>query len=239
MLVKSEAIVIHTLRYGDSDGVITLFTKIDGLKSYLIRGLWKSRKGKFTASLFQPLTLLEIEAYHKNKGTLERLKEASVQLPLRSVHYDITKSAIVFFISELLKNVIKEEEANEQLFEYIKTTILWLDTHENIGNFHIVFSVKLMRYLGFYPDISSQSPIYFNLRDGVYQSSKTHNMCLQSLSTDTLRVFLGTGFDESMNIKMSRNSRNELLELLFAYFELHLHGFTKPKSLSILNEIFS
>ncbi|WP_299213327.1 DNA repair protein RecO [uncultured Aquimarina sp.] len=239
MIVQTSAIVIHSLRYGESDLIVSLLTKTSGLRSYLLKGILKSKRGKIRASLFQPLTLLEIEANHKDKGTLERIKEAKILIPYQSLHTDFVKSSLVFFLSEILKNTIREEEVNEELFHYLETTFLWLDSHDNIGNFHISFLIKLTQYLGFYPDVSDMSLSVFNMQDGCFQDDTSNIYCVEGNSVLIFKEFLGTTFEESMSIKMSRIVRNEILNMLLVYFELHLHGFKKPKSLSILNEIFN
>ncbi len=239
MIIKSPAIVIHSLRYGEADLIVTLFSKTSGLRTYLQKGVLKSKKGKIRASLFQPLLLLEIEAYHKNKGTLERLKEARVLTHFTSLHTDVVKSALVFFISDILKNSIHEEETNTDLFEYLETAILWLDSHDAISNFHITFLIKLTQYLGFFPDTSQIESEYFNMQDGVFQTMSTNIYCAQGEHILRFKEFLGTTFEDSMNIRLSKNLRSDILAMLLVYFELHLHGFKKPKSLSVLNEIFN
>ena len=52
------------------------------------------------------------------------------------------------------------------------------------------------------------------------------------------KSFLGINFDAINTIKMRKNNRQELLQSLVLYYELHLQGFRKPKSLAVLNEVF-
>ncbi|MGY3791920.1 DNA repair protein RecO [Aquimarina sp. 433] len=239
MVVKTSAIVIHSLRYSESDLIVSLFTKTSGLKSYLLKGILKSKRGKIRSSLFQPLTLLEIEANHRDKGNLERIREARILTPYSSLHTDLIKNSLVFFLSEILKNTIQEEEVNDELFNYLETTFLWLDANDNISNFHISFLIKLTQYLGFYPDISNIHLDVFNMQEGCFQNDTSNIYCMDGNVISLFKEFLGTTFEASMDIKMSRIARNEILGMLLVYFELHLHGFKKPKSLSVLNEIFS
>lgn len=239
MVVKTSAIVIHSLRYGESDLIVSLLTKTSGLKSYLLKGILKSKRGKIRSSLFQPLTLLAIEANHRDKGNLERIREARVLTPYYSIHTDLIKNSLVFFISEILKNAIQEEEVNDKLFNYLETTFLWLDVNDNISNFHIAFLIKLTQYLGFYPDISNIHLNVFNMREGCFQDDTSDIYCTEGNEVSLFKKFLGMTFEASMDIKMSRITRNEILGMLLVYFELHLHGFKKPKSLSVLNEIFN
>lgn len=239
MNVHSPAIVIHSLRYGEADLIVTLFTKTSGLRSYLLKRVLKSKRSKIRPSLFQPLTILEIEAFHKDKGTLERIKEAKVAITYKTLHTDYIKSALVFFISEVLKNSIQEEETNIELFDYLKTALIWLDEHDTIGNYHITFLIKLTQYLGFYPDISRIESEYFNMQEGFFQTTSSTVYCVKGNHVVQFKQFLGTTFDASMNIKLSKSTRSNILTMLLVYFELHLHGFKKPKSLSVLNEIFN
>ncbi|WP_108868025.1 DNA repair protein RecO [Aquimarina aquimarini] len=239
MIINSSAIVIHSIRYSEADLIVSLFTKTSGLRSYLLKGVLKSKRGKIRASLFQPLTLLEVQAAHKDKGSLERIKEARIKNVYTTLHTDYIKSALVFFISEVLKNSIHEEEANTSLFEYLETALLWLDTHDTIGNFHITFLTKLTQYLGFYPDVSQLELPYFNMQEGVFQTASSNVYCVDGDQVAQFKLFLGTNFEDSMNIGLSKDVRAKILAMLLVYFELHLHGFKKPKSLSVLQEIFN
>ncbi|WP_103864926.1 DNA repair protein RecO [Aquimarina sp. I32.4] len=239
MIINSSAIVIHSIRYSEADLIVSLFTKTSGLRSYLLKGVLKSKRGKIRASLFQPLTLLEVQAAHKDKGSLERIKEARIKNVYTTLHTDYIKSALVFFISEVLKNSIHEEEANTSLFEYLETALLWLDTNDTIGNFHITFLTKLTQYLGFYPDVSQLELPYFNMQEGVFQATSSNVYCVNGDQVTQFKLFLGTTFEDSMGIGLSKGVRANILAMLLVYFELHLHGFKKPKSLSVLQEIFN
>ena len=238
MVITTKAIVFSALKYGDADLIVTCFTKTSGIKTYLLRGVLKSRKGKIRASYFQPLTQLEIVAQHKDKGTLEYMKEVKVAFPYQSIHTHIEKSAIAMFLSEILKNSIKEEEANDGLFNFMESALQWLDLHDSVANFHIFFLLKLSMYLGFYPDDSDIEKTYFNLQEGVFQQQATHIYCEEGEAVEALKKFFGTTFEAFEKIKLSKKSRSSALLLLLAYYQLHLQGYKKPKSLEVLNQIF-
>lgn len=239
MLITTKAIVFSALRYGEADLIVKCFTEKSGLKTYLLRGVLKSKKGKLKASLFQPLTQLEIVANHKDKGTLERMREAKVLHTYQTLHTHILKSSVILFLSEMLRNSVKEEEANESLFHFLETTLNWFDAHHSIANFHLLFLLKLTRHLGFYPDDSQQDKSVFNLLDGTFQSVETNPYCVSNENLGVLRQLLGTNFDELSTIKLNQSGRSGFLMMLLEYYELHLQGFKKPKSLTVLNEIFN
>lgn len=239
MLITTKAIVFSALKYGEADLIARCFTDKSGLKTYLLRGILKSKKGKLKASLFQPLTQLEIVAQHKDKGSLEYIREAKLLLPYQSLHTDVLKSSVVMFLSEVLRNAVKEEETNTSLYEFLENSLNWFDSHDKTANFHLWFLLELTRYLGFYPDDNQKGNDVFNLIDGTFQKVKTNNECVADENIPVLKQFLGTNFDEFSHIKMNQATRSGFLLLLLNYYEIHLQGFHKPKSLAVLNEIYS
>jgi DNA repair protein RecO (recombination protein O) len=197
-----------------------------------------SKRGKLNTSYFQPLTLLELEAVHKDKGSLERIKEAKVIHPYRTLHVNMIKSTMVIFLAEVIKNSIREEEKNLDLFKFLENSLIWLDDHEQIANFHILFLLKLSKYLGFYPDQTNINRSHFNLLEGIFQDSKTNDYCEEGLSVQALKQFFGTDFDEISGIKLTKATRFETLNLLLNYYKLHLHNFKNPRSLLVLKQLF-
>ncbi len=239
MQVTTKAIVLTTLKYGDTSLIVKAFTASDGLKSYLIKGVLSSKKGKLKTAYFQPLTQLEIVANHKNKGALESIREAKVNFHYQTLHTQIAKNAMTQFLAEMLGNSIYEEESNQNLFDYIEASLQWLDTNDSISNFHIHFLVNLTRYLGFYPDTNDLNANYFDLLEGKFTNILSLNPILKDENLIFFKRILGINFDALETIKMNKANRQELLKSLVLYFKLHLHGFRKPKSLAILNEVFS
>lgn len=239
MTIKTQAIVFSAIKFGEADLIVTCFTKDFGIKSYLLRGVLKSKKGKLRPSYFQPLSQLEILAIHKDKGTLERIQEVKVLNRYQTLHTQILKSAIVLFISEVLKTAIQEEEKNENLFNFIIQSLIWLDQNKSIANFHILFLLKLTSFLGFYPHLDKTNYPYFNLLDGKFQSHKTNPYCFNDSKITHFKAFFGINFDDLEQIKLTGNLRLEILNLLLDYYQIHLHGFKKPKSIGVLIQLFN
>lgn len=239
MQVSTRALVISSVKYSEADLIVRCFTASFGLKSYLLRGILKSRRGKLRASLFQPLSLLQLEAIHKDKGSLERIKEAKIAYPYQSLHTEIIKSSLVLFIAEILKNTIREEEANPGLFDFLEKSLLWLDDHDAVANFHLVFLLKLSKQLGFYPDFGNRDFPYFNLLEGVFQKEPYGNHCESGDSIEAFKGLFGIEFVAIQQLKLNKTERREVLDLLLLYYQLHLQGFKNPKSVSVLNQLFN
>jgi DNA repair protein RecO (recombination protein O) len=73
MQVKTKAIVLSSIKFQEKSLIVKCFTKSHGLKSYFVRMPFQD-ENQSEKAYFQ-LTILEIEAVHKNKGTLEILKK--------------------------------------------------------------------------------------------------------------------------------------------------------------------
>ncbi|HEX9152698.1 MAG TPA: DNA repair protein RecO [Flavobacterium sp.] len=237
MLVKTKAIVISSLKFQEKSLIVKCFTLSHGLKSYFVRDAFSSRKANQKIAYFQPLTILEIEAVHKNKGTLENFKEIKIAAPFHSIHSDIYKSTIVMFVSEILHHSIHEEEKNEHLFTFLETALHWLDNHDEIANFHLILLLETTKYLGFYPDVSDIDMPFFEMTEGVF----TPFHAISSLTEHESSLFkklIDLKFDNNQKI-FHVIERQIVLRILIDYYSIHLDGFKKPKSLDVLKEVFS
>ena len=238
-MIATNAIVIATKKYGEADLIVTCFTASDGVKAYMLRGVLKSKKGKIRTSHFQLLTQLEIEATHKNKGTLEYLKDVKIAYPYKTLHTDVIKSGLVMFLSEILTTTIREEEKNDALYHFLSGHLIMLDHADEFANFHIYFMLQLSLHLGFYPDDSNIALPYFNLLDGLFQDEVTNIYCEKGQFIEDLKRFFGIKFDEAMEIKLTKSQRSGVLNLLLMYYQLHLQDFKNPRSLKILQQLFT
>lgn len=237
MIVSTQAVVINALKYSDTSLIVKLFTQTDGIKSYLIKGAF-GNKSKFKAAYFQSLNLLEIEASHNNKGTLNSLKEVRVHYHYQTIPTNIVKQTILMFLAEILNTSIIEEGSHDALFNFLETALIWLDTHDKTTNFHLLFLLSLTKYLGFYPETKINDDAFFNLTAGIFTNKRIVG---ESINTEELSLFkslLGTNFDSIEQLKLTSHKRQQLLGILIQYYELHISGFKKPKSLPILKSIF-
>ena len=164
MLKTSKAIVLKAVKYAEADLIVSCYTEL-GLKSYFIKRIFKVKKGPLSPAFFAPLNQLEITANYKANKSLHFIKEVKLSYPYSSIFNNIIKQSIVIFLSEVLSATLKEEEENNQLFSFIETALIWLDTHNEIANFHLLFLLNLTKYLGFYPQNNIDLP-YFDLEQG-------------------------------------------------------------------------
>ncbi|CAM1364350.1 DNA repair protein RecO [Tenacibaculum sediminilitoris] len=238
-IVTTKAIVLSALKYGDTSLIVKCFTLQEGLKSYMIKGVLKAKKGKLKPAYFQPLTQLNLTGNHSNKNSLHSIKEVQVIHPYETIYTSVVKQTIVLFLSEVLSHILQEEEENIALYSYIETSLIWLDTHNEVANFHLLFLLNLTRYLGFYPDTSNIDKQVFNLLEGRFTNTEYKKLTLSGREIILFKNLLGINFDAINSISYSKKERQIILRIIVQYYELHLEGFKKPKSLDVLETVFN
>ena len=83
MLVSTEAISLNYVKYSETSIIVKCFTKSDGLKSYLLKGIRTSKKKKINIGFFQPLTHAFRQALlFKSRPEKRKVKEANSVTPI-------------------------------------------------------------------------------------------------------------------------------------------------------------
>jgi DNA repair protein RecO (recombination protein O) len=242
MLHKTRGIVLHTTNYSESSVIARIYTELFGLQGYLINGV-RNKKAKVKFNLLQPLSLLNLVVYHKEKGGLQRISEIRPDYVFTSLPYRIVKSSICLFMTEVLNKVIHEEEVNPGLFEFIYNSTCILDlldeTDGGCGNFHLAFLLQLSKHLGFFPyGAYTESRSYFNLKDGVYQGTKPlHPLHVEKPLSEAFYQLSTLPYASINTVKISKADRKELVEKLLSFYELHVNGFSQVYSHYIFEEI--
>lgn len=241
MLHSTKGIVFHSLKYSETSIIVKIYTEFFGIQSYLFKGI-RSPKSKIKPGLFQSMTLLDLVVYHNEKQSLQSVKEVHLAHAFKTIPFDIRKSSVVLFINELVYKAIREEEPNPDLFGFLWQTCLQLDkTEENVSCFHIHFAMQLMHYLGIFPqdNYSSRLPV-FNLREGFFQTTiPTHPHYLDTANSILFHNLLLTLNLEPGTLNLEPETRNQLLETILLYYQLHLPGFRGVQSHHILHDVLA
>src|SRR6201996_7835373 len=138
MLHKTRGIVFKTTDYSESSVIVQVFTEKFGLQSYIVNGAKKPRT-KISMNMLQPLHLLDMVVYHKNTGQVQRIAELKNAPALQSIPYDVIKSCLAMFLNEVLYKAVRQQSADENLFDFVFNAIESLDhQQEGVANFHLL-----------------------------------------------------------------------------------------------------
>lgn len=229
MLHKTQGIVLNYIKYRETSIIARIYTESFGIQSYIINSV-RSKKSKKGLALLQPLTVLDMVVYFKNQKSdgLQRISEYKPAHNFISIPFDVKKSAIALFVTELLTKVLKEEDDRGQVFEFLFQFILELDKKsEGYQSVHLYLMVQLTHYIGF----------------GIHTKKELEN--------DGLLHEISTSYDEIYNAVLSLNNssltdkielrnslRRDVLNYMIEYYKLHVEGFKELKSLDVLTQIF-
>ena len=241
MLTKSSAIVLHQIKFGDSSLIVEVLTDVWGRLSFMVR-LPKTSKAKVKKQFFQPMTVLDIEFDYRQKANLQHIKHVRIALPYLSIPIDPVKSSVMLFLSEFLFHVTKGEQENRSLFNYIVTSLQWLDgSVSNYANFHLVFMMRLSRFIGFYPNLNEYEPdCYFDLRNGCFVGvAPLHSDFLEPLDASRVNQLMRMDYETMQLFKLSHTDRNRFTELALRYYRLHVPNMPELQSFKILKEVFA
>lgn len=241
MLIETDAIVLSTLKYGDSSLIARCYCKEIGLKSFLLKGILSSKKGSIKKALFQPLSLICLITQVKNENSegLHYIKEARMAFPLVEIPSDIKKNSVALFLSEVMTRVITQEGTPHfSLYHFVEKSVMNLEEKKFSPFFHLKFMIELSHQLGFYPNKSQIDDDYFDLESGCFCKASSSKYIMGGDVVMAFKKLLDTDFDALDLMVIPKSLRIKLLNVLIDYFNLHLQGFGKIKSIDILHEIF-
>lgn len=237
---KTRGIVLHSMPYNDKYAIVHVYTESFGRASYMV-GRKRGKKSMVSKALFMPLSILEMEVEHLPKREIQRIRESRVCFPLSGIATDPVRNIIALFVAEMLYRVVKETEPDPRLFDYLYKSIHLLDgTTQGIANYHLVFLLGLLRYLGISPRMETQREgYYFDMPNGVFvEKIPEHQHYLNKEESTVFARLLRISFENMSLYSFSRRDRVNIINRILEYYRLHLPEFPEIKSIAVMQSIF-
>ena len=233
MKYKSRAIALSYLKQGESSIIAKIFTEEKGLQSFIVKGV-RAKKAKKKLGLFQPLQLLNINATHITKNSLQYISEISIAHNQVSDGIDMKKNFIYIFVAEVISKVLLETEKDKALFKFIWELKNNLSNFEKINpNFPLIFLIGLSEQLGFLPSKDQIDGDYFNLEFGEFTNNQQQlNHFIKKDNSYYLRKLL-----ENNDINIPYKNRNKILLHLIKYYKLQHHELKNMTSHLIIESL--
>jgi DNA repair protein RecO (recombination protein O) len=244
-LHNTRGIVLRTVKYGETSIIVTIFTELFGIQSYLVNGVRTStKKGSGKANLFQPAAILDLTVYHNELKNLQRLKEFKWAHLLQNIFSDIRKNAVAVFMVELLTKCLKQPEANPNLFYFVEDCFIQLDqsTDTVVANLPLFFALHLAVFFGFrISDDYSETNCFLDLQEGNFTDERPHHPhFLEDKQANVTSQILRTIQPEELaEIRLNHDFRRNLLFSYETYYALHITDFGRMKTLPVLKELLA
>jgi DNA repair protein RecO (recombination protein O) len=244
MTHKTKGIVLRSIKYGETSVIVTIFTELFGIQTYMVNGVRSTKKSAAKANLFQPAAILDLVVYHNEQRSMQRIKEFQWDVLFREVLSDVIKNSIALYIVELLQKCLKQPEENSTLFYFCEDILLQLDRSEPgvTANFALYFSLQLTEFLGFkMNDDYTETQTYLDLEEGCFVEAEPHHPHFISGEnaqwTSQLLKVMQPG--ELATFHLHHSTRRKLLMHYQDYYALHITDFGSMKSLQVLQEVLS
>jgi DNA repair protein RecO (recombination protein O) len=229
-LKESEAIVLRTYPFRESDLLVTLYTRLEGKVRGVARAAKKSRR-RFGGAL-EPLTYIKVAYEDRERQELARLDVCEVlQSPLTS-EVSYPRAVALGHVAELLDELLPDREANDAVFRLAVSVLAQLHTPD----FWLpitYFDLWMARLMGYLPELSeclacgrplNGSRAYFHaLADGLMcpehkrLASSEISGESRKLATQMLRVPLS-----SVDVRQQPKSGADLRKFLLQTLERHI-----------------
>lgn len=240
MLQTQEAIILSKSKYSDNSLIINALTPSFGVVSFIVSGI-SSQKSKAKRIAFQPGTIGQVVFYFKQKQGIQRIKEFKPTYSYAEIPFDIIKSSVAFFIAEITYVLFKQNDSDNEIFEYIKQLLILLDqTSNKVTNIPILFLLNCTAFVGVHPKNNySNNYQYFNLSSGDFQSLFVEKETMSLEASVVFHELINLNLEDSLNFNCTKAIRNELLNALLNYYKFHFENFRTIKSIDVYKTVFN
>lgn len=244
MTHKTKGIILRTVRYGETSLVVTMFTELFGVQSYMVNGIRTNKKAGAKAAMYQPGAILDMQVYHSEQRSMHRIKEAEWAYLYKNILSDVIKNSIALYMMELLYKILKQPEQNADLFYFCEDALIQLDDAPPhiAANFSLYFALHLASFFGFrINDPENEEQMFLDLAEGAFTDhAPVHPYFLEGeyaqVTAELLKIMQPHELDQ---LKLNHIKRRELLLKYQEYYALHIQDFGQMKTLAVLGELFN
>ena len=243
---NTEAIVLSSMDYGESDKIVTLYTLEFGKIKGIAKGAKRSRK-RFVNNL-EPFSYIRLLFFQKQGRDLVMLEQADIIKRFDSLFLEIDRIAFGSYCLELLNEMTPEGQKNQKAFELLLKSLIMLDKGANIRTIVMFFEMKLLSILGYHPHLdacvvckkpaaragAAETKIFFSsVRSGILcLNCKAMERSLISVSPGTIKFLMlaaKTDVDKSDRITMPGWAVEECKKIMDDFLRYQLGKELKSK----------
>jgi DNA repair protein RecO (recombination protein O) len=244
MLQKCEGIVIRTTDYGETNKIVTLYTREWGKVGVMARGAKKPNSRLSAIS-----QLFTYGYYLIQKGTgLGTLQQGEMISSLRMIREDIFLTAYASYIVDLTDKVTMDEKTpNPFLFELLYQTLQYMNEGYDLDILTNIYEMKMLDLLGLHPCLnqcsvcgSTDGHFAFSNREGGFLCHRCldkdpYHIKISPAAVKLLRLFYYFDITRLGNISVKIETKLELKKVINSYYEEYSGLYLKTKK--FLNQI--
>ncbi|MFI3239079.1 MAG: DNA repair protein RecO [Bacteroidales bacterium] len=241
MYERVTGIVLHITKYSDKNSIVHIYTDKYGKLSFLISESG-GKVAKMRRAILMPLSLVEVQARMSAGKEIYTMSDVRLLYNCTSIHSDPIKNAIAMFMAELISRSATVREENSPLFRYLFQSIELLNhLQQGVANYHICFIYNLGAFLGIQPYIESYTEgAWFDMINGRFSRNKpTHNNILEPEMAQVIIPLSRMTFSNLHKFNFNRSERNQILDIIIRYYQVHNSTIGTLRSPEILKQLFN
>ncbi|HKF14068.1 MAG TPA: DNA repair protein RecO [Gaiellaceae bacterium] len=238
---KTEAVVLRSLRFGEADRVLHLYTLERGRVGAVAKGIRRT-KSRFGARL-EPLSHVEL-VLHQGAGELQTVTGVELLRAHRPAREDSYRLNVGFIALEAMLRLFPEQEANARAFEAVTRFLDLLDEAEPAERpatdpLVLSFQLKLLWLSGYLPHLTSCAEcgaeaglVGYSPRAGgaVCANCSADAIALSPAGLNGIEALLRTPLADAAGAGLTARAAREALAVISSSYEYH--GGFRLKTLS-------
>jgi len=233
---STQAVVLRSIRLGEADRVLHLYTRAHGRVGAVAKGVRKTMS-RFGARL-EPLSHVEL-VLHRGRGELETVTAAQLVRSHRAAREDYYRFSVGMIGAEAMLRLFSEEEANERAFTAVTRFLDLLDDaphaadRPTLDSLGLAFQLKLLWLAGYLPHVSAcaecgaeEEPLVgYSTRAGgavcAGCAPATEALALTPDAVAGIEALLARPLADAVGLGLSERARRDALRVVTASYEYH------------------
>lgn len=243
MLQKCEGIVIRTTDYGETNKIITIYTREWGKIGAMARG---AKKPNSRLAAVSQLFTYGYFLVQKSTG-LGGMQQGEMISSMRSIREDIFLTAYASYIVELTDKSTDDKKPNPYLFEMLYQTLNYMNEGYDLDVLMFIYELKMLNVLGLYPVLnqcsvcgSTDGNFSFSVREGGFLCHRCldkdpYHYKVSASTIKLLRLFYYFDLSRLGEISVKPETKAELKKVITAFYEEYSGLYIKSKK--FLNQL--
>jgi len=242
---KTEAVVLRSIRFGEADRVLHLYTSDRGRVGAVAKGVRKT-KSRFGARL-EPLSHAEL-MLHEGSGELQTVTGVQLIASHQAARDDYYRLGVGLIGAEAMLRLFSEQERNERAFTALTRFLDVLDKaplaaeRPALDPLALAFQLKLLWLSGYLPHLTSCAECGTDDATLVGYSPRAGGAVCRACATEAEAIALGAdgiaGIEallakplaDAVSLGLSERARRDALRVVTASYEYN--GGFRLKTLS-------
>lgn len=227
-IIKTEAFVLKSFKYGETSKIVTLFTKDFGKISAILKGARNYRSR--SCGVLETMNYINSVIYYKENKDIHMLSTAEYIRSFPEILRNYEKLQTSYRIIEIINKSLFENEVNKSVFDLLIRTYERLNNCDNDLEFNILFfQIELIKIMGLGPDLSKSNETFLDFIE----------LPLDKNQKTLLGIFIKHNFEELINMDIEKEDVNRLIESYERFLLSHTNGskfYTTKKIMLELNK---